>query len=246
VQSVLHDGHQVELDELTTRLHVLLEVGVVLAQVALEECDVAAPADAAVADVRLAGVLDHRRVVADVRAAREVDVLLARAQVFADLAEEVAPHRGRERPLPVGRRRRAILAGVFVHVERHEVAAVDPLAVDPLGRLDVLRHRADREDHGARGAGLVGLDDPVDDVVGEAVVEVLLAADEADQEAVVMRGFAVADALLADGSHTCALRSVRVSEMTRETGVPHANISPETTPELPKGDVYICLLGVYR
>src|SRR3954453_24087264 len=94
-------------------IEVALELG---AEMWFPEGDVAAPADASVADVGAAEVLDAGAVVRDSLACREVDLALGRAQLGIDEREESLPHRALERARPCGWRGHAVLIGVLVHV----------------------------------------------------------------------------------------------------------------------------------
>jgi hypothetical protein len=183
VERVLHDRHRVQLDEPRACLLVGLEVAVeLLAEVGLPEGDVPAPADASVADVRPAEVLDHGRVVADLLARREVDVLAARPELGVDRSEEALDHGPLERAGPRERRRLALVVGVLVHVERVHVPARETLRVDRPRRQLVLRHRPHREDADEVAPFLRGRPDPHHDVVGEGAVELARIVDHRDPE----------------------------------------------------------------
>ena len=151
VERVLHDRHRMQLDEPRARLLVRLEVAVeLLAQVRLPERDVPAPADAAVADVGAAELLDALAVVDDRLRRREVDLARRAAAARGRSARRTARASHAGTSPARNRRGDAVLARVLVHVEGVDVREREPLLVDrPRGEL-VLRHRPDREDRDER------------------------------------------------------------------------------------------------
>ncbi|OPZ68562.1 MAG: hypothetical protein BWY83_02267 [bacterium ADurb.Bin478] len=142
--------------------------------------DVAAPADAAVADIGAAHVREHLAVIVDIVAAREVDLLLRHAQLRPDAAKEVVPHPVLEAAGPVPRRADAVLVGIFVHVEGVQVMTRDVQLVDHFGDTGVGRVRGRQDHHELLPALVVRLLDAPDDVQEEGEAERGVVLDDAD------------------------------------------------------------------
>ena len=112
----------------------------------LDVGQVAAPADAAIADVRAAQVGDHLAVVPEVGVRRALDLVFRRAQLRVELGVEVVLHVEQEGVRPGLRRDVAVLIGIFVHVEGVEVFAAHPVFVTELRHPGVERLRLRQND----------------------------------------------------------------------------------------------------
>src|SRR5438132_11731104 len=109
MERVLHDRHRVQLDEPRTRPLVRLEVArELLAEMRLPEGDVPAPADASVADIGAAEVIDPRAEVGQCFRRREVDLPRRWAELLVDQPEEAVEHCPLERSRPGDRGRYAL------------------------------------------------------------------------------------------------------------------------------------------
>src|SRR5204863_958156 len=97
----------------------------------------------------------------------------------------------------VGGRRLAILVGVLVHVEGHQVTAGQFGAVDHLRRDRVLGNRPHGQDEDALASGLGRRPDALDDVDGEPAVELDPVVDDLDAKLLVR---VPRDVLAADGA----------------------------------------------
>src|SRR5664280_163516 len=101
MQSVLHDGNGVKLNESWTSILVSLEVIAEFAtQMCFPERNVATPPNAAVADVRASGIFDHLRVIGQNRTGREMYLGLGRSKFTINFQEKVLHHRPLKRTLP--------------------------------------------------------------------------------------------------------------------------------------------------
>ena len=147
-----------------------------------------APADAAVADIGAAKILDPTRIVGERVGCWEVDLAVRRAQLRLDVGEEVVEHRPLERARPRERRGHPVLVRVLVHVEGVHVREREVLLVDHPHRELVLRHRADGQDGNEASPLVAGGADPAHDVVGECLVELGRLVDDLDPEVAVWVG----------------------------------------------------------